>query len=222
MMKKLLIPLITVTIISTAFTSCKEKYSLIEENRSDSVVQAKIVFPEYKKYPDLNEKIRSFIDDDLENYKNECEQFWNAGSQYPYSYRTTFEDKSNSDYINCFISKYIFSGISTETEYFFTFVYNKKTRKIETIENVSEKSLKEIAKLCEEDIKKQVQKETGEKVDPFIEDWIKTGTSPRDINYTAWTASKNVITVYFKTGQVLTKYFGSRKVTIPLKQESRR
>ena len=203
--------------ILTIFASCKENYSLINKDLSTEQIQAKIVLPEYKKYPELNKAISDFIDEDFSQYKSQCESFWESGSHYPYSYRTEFQDKSNSYYINAFVTKFIFAGISLEDEYFFTFVYNKKTKKLETLESVTGKSLSEIGKICAKDIKIQVFNETGEKTIPFVDDWIETGTAPREMNYASWTADKDKVTIYFPTGQVLSNYFGSRKVEIPLK-----
>ena len=152
-------------------------------------------------YPDLSSTIRKEIEKDFENYKEYAER------DFPYSgttstYRTETEDFSNSTYLNCFIKKYIYAGENIEDEYFITFVYNKKTKQIETLENLTGKSLEEISNYCERRLLSE-EKWESEYERIVMTDDIKNGTRPVARNYKAFVAGKKDITIHFSPGQVL-------------------
>ena len=155
------------------------------------------------------------IEKDFENYKQYAEMdfpFSNIAS----TYRTETEDLSNSKYLNCFIRKYIYAGENIEDEYFITFVYNKKTKQIETLENLTGKTLEEISKYCEKALLSE-EKWKSEYERIVMTDDIKNGTRPVPRNYKAFVAGKKEITIHFSPGQVLSSWWGAQSVTIPYK-----
>ncbi|MBO4857059.1 MAG: hypothetical protein J5527_00920 [Treponema sp.] len=207
--------LVLCLVLSTSLISCKEEIVINEEQITSEALVATVKIPEYVKHPDFSSTIKEEIEKDFENYKEYAEM------DFPYSnitstYRTETEDFSNSKYLNCFVKKYIYAGENIEDEYFITFVYNKKTKKIETLENLTGKSLEEIGKYCERALLAEAKWESEYEKNVMTDD-IKNGTRPVPRNYKAFVAGKKEITIHFSSGQVLSNWWGPQKVTIPLK-----
>ena len=204
--------LLIFSVLSTALISCKEKLLINTETTASNALIATVKTPEYERYPEFSAYIREEINKDFEKYKQYAEM------DYPFSkitstYRTEVEDLSNSKYLNCFIKKYIYAGENIEDEYFITFVFNKKTNQIETLENLSGKKLEEISKYCEKTLLANQKWESDYEYNVMSED-IKNGTRPVQRNYRAFIAGKKDITIHFAPGQVLSSWFGPQSVTI--------
>ncbi len=202
-------------VLSISFISCKEKIEINTEQLESEALVATVKIPEYVKYPDFSSTIREEIEKDFENYKKYAEMDF-PFSRITSTYRTEVADYSNSKYLNCFIRKYIYAGENIEDEYFITFVYNKKTKKIETLENLTGKTLEEISKYCEKALLAE-EKWESEYEQIIMTDDIKNGTRPVPINYKAFVAGKKEITIHFSPGQVLSSWWGAQKVMIPYK-----
>lgn len=207
--------LLAFSVLSTALISCKEKIIVNTQAVTSEAIIATVKIPEYERYPEFSAFIKEEIEKDFLDYKKYAEM------DYPYSgitstYRTETEDFSNTKYLNCFIKKYIYAGENIEDEYFITFVLNKKTKQIETLENLSGKKIEEISKYCEKMLISDAKWESDYEYN-VISDDIKTGTRPVQRNYRAFVASKKNITIYFAPGQVRSKWFGPQTVTISYK-----
>lgn len=200
---------------SLMLISCKETIIVNTQAIASESLIATVKIPEYEKYPEFSNYIKEEIEKDFQSYKEYAEL------DYPYSgitstYRTETEDFSNSKYLNCFIKKYIYAGENIEDEYFITFVYNKKNKKMETLENLTGKKLEEISNYCEKKLLSAQKWESDYARNVMTED-IKGGTRPIERNYSAFIAGRKVITIHFAPGQVLSKWYGPQKVTIRYK-----
>lgn len=203
------------SVMLTSLISCKETIIVNTQAIASESLIATVKIPEYERYPEFSTFIREEIEKDFLDYKKYAEM------DYPYSgitstYRTETEDYSNSKYLNCFIKKYIYAGENIEDEYFITFVLNKKTKQIETLENLSGRKLDEISKYCEKKLMANQKWESDYEYN-VISDDIKNGTLPIQRNYSAFVAGKKEITIHFAPGQVLSKWFGPQSVTISYK-----
>lgn len=206
---------ILLTLIPSLLTSCKEIIIINTETIDSEALIATVKIPEYKSYPEFSDYIKKEIENDLQDYKKYAEM------DFPYSsitstYRTEAEDFSNSKYLNCFIKKYIYAGENIEDEYFITFVFNKKTKEIETLENLTGKTLSELSKYCKDALMKKQEWESDYEYNVISED-IKNGTRPVQENYNAFIAGNKNITIHFSSGQVLSKWYGPQTVTISYK-----
>ncbi len=206
---------LVISVLSTSLISCKEKIIVNTQAIASESLIATIKIPKYERYPEFSNLIKEEIEKDFLEYKKYAEM------DYPYSgiistYRTETEDFSNSKYLNCFIKKYIYAGENIENEYFITFVLNKKTKQIETLEKLSGKKLEEISKYCEKTLLSNAKWESEYEYNVMSDD-IKNGTRPVQRNYRAFVAGKKDITIYFAPGQVLSSWFGPQTVTISYK-----
>ena len=200
------------------FTSCKnkEKINISSEAEALPYLTYSIQIPEYTEYPVLSKTIRESLEKDFNNYKKFSKAEWEYDDSDVFTYRTIFEDYSNKDYLNVFIKKYIFCGPSMEDEYYITFCWDKKQKKLVSIEEVTGMTSTELMDLCRQYVKTHLE-DVEKKARAYVDDCIDSALDENLKKYSNFVATKNSITIHFAPGDSAPKGYGPQTVEIKLK-----
>lgn len=206
MKKHILILLVTLFFI---FFGCSVKYSAETQIFEESNVIGTIILPTYKVFPEISDLVKKTILEDFDFYKSNLYK----NSDFKFSYRTEFIDKSNGKFINAIEKKFVSNGKNIEDEYYFTWCMNRKTRKIETVSSITGKTLDEISELCFDKLisvipgLSDIQKyEVGDRIRRYI--------TPEEKSFCNFYADKKNVYIYFPAGSALPEYVGTQIVTI--------
>ena len=205
----------TVTGMFFTFTGCKTKYTLEKVDFNEPGLSASYVFPEYKEYPEFTRYIDKQMSADYESYKKSAERSWKFSQKTTLTYRTEFEDRSNSRFVNAYFRKYLYSGPDKASEYIITFCYDKKFKKIANVTELSGMTLKEISDYCRKDIKANLKYNDAKSKD-FVDYFIDEGTVPELKRFQNITADKKKLTIHFSANATAPEVYGVITVKIPL------
>ena len=199
------------------FTSCKNKEKINVSSESDSLpyLTYSIQIPEYTEYPDFSKAVKESLEKDFSKYKDFAKAEWDYGSTDILTYRTLFEDYSNKDYLNVFIKKYIFCGPSMEDEYYITFCWDKKQKKLVSIEEVTGMTSTKLMDYCRQYVKTHLE-DVDKKARAYVDDCVDSALDENLKKYSNFVAAKKSVTIHFAPGDSAPKGYGPQVVEIKL------
>lgn len=209
MNKKLLFGL-TIALFIFSLFNCYDDYDVIYNDFYVPELKAELQIPVYKNYQDFSEFVNNQLSKDFEKYKNYALTEWEVYQDDTLTYRTVFKDLSTTRYINVFISKFIFCGPEMEDEYYISFSYDKKNKKILNIEEVTGMSTSELIVYCKTELKKKIRE--FENIDKYT---IRFLDSCLDLKFSsqknfAFSVKNNKVNIFFAPGDILPKNYGSQ------------
>lgn len=214
---KLFVRIISVLFVSCIiFSSCKNKEKIIIQNQSGSIpgLNYDLNIPEYPEYEELSKKVADFFQKDFERYKDFATVEWEASQEDTFSYRTVALDYSDKDYVNVFVKKYLYCGPGIEDEYYLTFCWDKKAKKLLTVSEVTGMNEFELCELCRKEVKNNLKKsDLGANEMSYM--WVDSSIYENPSVFSSFTVTKTAVTIYFAPGSAAPKGYGMQTVVIP-------
>lgn len=200
------------------FMSCnrKEKVIVHYEDQEIPGLKYKLQIPEYTEYPELSKIVQEGLENDFTQYKDFATSEWENDNSYTFTYRTIAEDFSNKDYINVFIKKYIYCGPSMEDEYFITYSWDKKQKRLVSIEELTGMTSVKLMDYCQHYIKTHL-KYTDKNSRNYVDSHMNLVMNEDIKKYSHFVATKKLITIYFAPGDSAPKGYGPQVVEIKRK-----
>lgn len=215
-MKKL--SFVYIFFILLLFIGCKNNFNVTTVEFQSDDYKISLELPEYKSNSVFSNYINACLTKDMEAYKAfaEEENKYNRTAGFDtelFTYRTSVQDFSNSQYLNVLVRKYIYSGPNMEDEYLLSFNYDKKSKKIISIFDVYNESENKLKNTCIDMLKNQ---HTGlsDYDKTIIYDCIDLSFNIKRNLFESFILDKNNITIFFAPDLVVPKGYGEQKVVI--------
>lgn len=219
MFRKSFVLLFLIICISLSlFTSCKnkERINISSEVNALPYLTYSIQIPDYTEYPEFSKTIRESLEKDFDKYKSFAKAEWEYDDSDIFTYRTIFEDYSNKDYLNVFIRKYIFCGPSMEDEFYITFCWDKKQKKIVSIEEVTGLTSTKLMDYCRQYVRTHL-KDVEPRARDFVDSCVDQALNEDIKKYSNFVAKKKSVTIHFAPDGSAPKGYGPQTVEIKLK-----
>lgn len=206
------------------------KMSINSANESDSFFNIKAEYPQFEGAdPAFNEKISTLISGEIEQFKKDSRDNWQArkdtaleGEVIPENPSTPFDfiagwspTQLNNRYLSFVINIYYFSGGAHGDEQVYTFNYDIAKKKEITINdflNSSQPALEKLAQLSSQEVTLQLQSSGMEL--GVVKQMIEQGTKPTQENFKDFNFTYNSLIIYFQKYQVAPGAAGSLTITL--------
>lgn len=194
-------------------------------SEKNAVFEAKIAYPQFAGFDDLNSLIKSRTLGAYNDFKSsaqktrrELESAKNASAEKipPFEYAVTCDSIIVSDkYISMLFTAYRYEGGAHGETLLDSITYDKALKKEVSITEASGLSVKDIATQCKDYFMKRLSYGgNGTEAKKARTDWIAEGTIPEAGNYQTFTYDGKTLTVYFEPYTVAPYSEGVQKVTI--------
>mgnify|MGYP003299285143 CR=1 FL=1 len=212
-MNKTLIFCIFLFITSLCICSCNSDFDIIYSNINIPGLDASLQIPVYNKYNEFSEYVNNQLTKDFEKYKGYALTEWELYQEDTLTYRTVFKDLSTARYINVFISKFIYCGPEMEDEYYITFSYDKKNKKILDITDCTKMDTETLSLCCKDKLKKNITKIVRDKeYVEFLNSCVESKLTTQIKNYSAFSIQNKKVKIYFAPGDIFPKKYGGQIV----------
>ena len=200
-------------------------YKMTTVSEKTDVFEAKIAYPQFAGFDDLNSLIKSRTLGAYNDFKSsaqktrrELESAKNASAEKipPFEYAVTCDSIIVSDkYISMLFTAYRYEGGAHGETLLDSITYDKALKKEVSITEASGLSVKDIATQCKDYFMKHLNYGgNGAEAKKARTDWIAEGTIPEAGNYQTFTYDGKKLTVYFEPYTVAPYSEGVQKVTI--------
>ena len=197
------------------FAGCagKEKINISQQEEEIPGLKYSLQIPEYPDYPEFSKAINDALVKDFEKYKRFAVGEWESGAEDTLTYRTIAQDFSNKDYVNVFITKYIFRGINSEDEYYITFCWDKKQKKLVGIEDVTGMTDLELMEYCRNYVKTHLE-DVEERARSYVDSCVDLALNEDIRRYSNFVAAKDSVIIHFASGDSAPIGYGPQTVEI--------
>ena len=196
---------------------------------SDNFFRISADYPQFQGVaPAFNEKIANLIKGEIEDFKKNSKENWEAikatmppgensseNPEQPFEFIALWAPiQLNNQYISIVINIYYFSGGAHGNEEIYAFNYDLAKQQEITISDFlgSPEALAKIAELSAQNIAIDLESK-GVLVDENISQMIKEGTAPTPENFKDFNFNRDALTIYFQKYQVAPGAAGSIKDT---------
>ncbi|PID70343.1 hypothetical protein CSB37_03075 [bacterium DOLZORAL124_38_8] len=173
-----------------------------------------IEYPVFQNNKKLNEVIQALFKDSVDNFKNSLKK--NKSKVLESVLEGTVETVMDNDEQSSFVyTYYVFTGGNHGMTNFKTLMYDKKSQKVLSLEDVlgsvTELKLKKLSTVVRQKLMKQIEAPD--------EKWVQEGTEPKVENFTNFVRTEaNELRFYFPQYQVAAYSDGPQVVNIPLSE----
>lgn len=197
----------------------KDLYSMTTENDNLPHIEYKLEYPLFKDFPVINKEINEIVKtckNTISSSKIDWEEqkAMNGGyapGRYS-SFLTTEKIFIDENYISIQFENYSYLGGAHGNTLIQTITYNRNTRRVITLPELTRTSLDQTADFCYNHFLSQ------RNIDQITDlDWLQTGTSPDPENYRVFFYDGKNAIVTFNHYQIAPYSSGIFDVTIPLK-----
>lgn len=197
-------------------------YKMTTVSEKTDVFEAKIVYPQFAGFDDLNSIIKSRTLGAYNDFKSSAQktrrELENASAKKlpPFEYAAACDSIIVSDkYISMLFTAYRYEGGAHGETQLDSITYDKALKKEVSITEVSGLSIKDIATQCKDYFMKRLSYGgNSAEAKKARTDWIAEGTIPEAGNYQTFTYDGKTLTVYFEPYTVAPYSEGVQKVTI--------
>ena len=200
-------------------------YKMTTVSEKNTVFEAKVLYPQFAGFDDLNSLIKSRALDAYDDFKSsaqktrkEIESTKSASAEKipPFEYKAVCDSIIVSDnYISMLFTAYRYEGGAHGETLLDSITYDKALKKEVSITEASGLSVKDIATQCKDYFMKHLNYGGNEaEAQKARTDWIAEGTIPEESNYRTFTYDGKKLTVYFEPYTVAPYSEGVQKVTI--------
>ncbi|MGI5055513.1 PdaC/SigV domain-containing protein [Treponema socranskii] len=209
----------------TASQKGAASYKMTTVSEKNAAFEAKVVYPQFAGFDDLNSLIKSRALDAYDDFKSsaqktrrELEKAKNASAEKipPFEYKAVCDSIIVSDkYISMLFTAYRYEGGAHGETLLDSITYDKALKKEVSITEASGLSIKDVATKCKDYLMKRLNYGgNGAEAQKARTDWIAEGTIPEASNYQTFTYDGKKLTVYFEPYTVAPYSEGVQKVTI--------
>ena len=209
----------------TASQKGAASYKMTTVSEKNEVIEAKVVYPQFEGFDDLNSLIKSRTLGAYDDFKSsaqktrkEIESAKSASAEKipPFEYKAVCDSIIVSDnYISMLFTAYLYEGGAHGETLLDSITYDKALKKEVSITEASGLSVKDIATQCKDYFMKHLNYGGNEaEAQKARTDWIAEGTIPEESNYQTFTYDGKKLTVYFEPYTVAPYSEGVQKVTI--------
>ncbi len=164
-------------------------------------------------YKILNEKIKSTINADIEQFKKDASESIPVAEGLKLAFDFTFDSYDAGNYVSYVINEYINLGGAHPNTYVKTISYDIKNNKVVTIQDLLKGNSKIIEQLSSytrnELSNNSILKEVNDK------DMLKAGTAAKIENFSRFAFDKKGLIIFFEKYQVAPYVAGDFTVTVP-------
>ena len=197
-------------------------YKMTTVSEKTDVFEAKIAYPQFAGFDDLNALIKSRTLGAYNDFKSSAQktrrELENASAKKlpPFEYVASCDSIIVSDnYISILFTAYRYEGGAHGETLLDSITYDKTLKKEVSITEASGLSIKDIATQCKDYFMKRLNYGGNEaEAQKARTDWIAEGTIPEASNYQTFTYDGKKLTVYFEPYAVAPYSEGVQKVTI--------
>ena len=197
-------------------------YTLTTVSEKNAIFEAKVVYPQFAGFDDLNALVKSRALDAYDDFKSSAQktrrEIESASSQKlpPFEYIASCDTIVMSEkYISMLFTAYRYEGGAHGETLLDSITYDKALKKEVSITEASGLSVKDIATKCKDYFTKRLNYGgNGAEAQKARTDWIAEGTIPEASNYQTFTYDGKTLTVYFEPYTVAPYSEGVQKVTI--------
>ena len=197
-------------------------YKMTTVSEKTDVFEAKIVYPQFAGFDDLNALIKSRTLGAYNDFKSSAQktrrELENASAKKlpPFEYAAACDSIIVSDkYISMLFTAYRYEGGAHGETQLDSITYDKALKKEVSITEASGLSIKDIATQCKDYFMKRLSYGgNSAEAKKARTDWIAEGTIPEAGNYQTFTCDGKKLTVYFEPYTVAPYSEGVQKVTI--------
>ena len=197
-------------------------YKMTTVSEKTDVFEAKIVYPQFAGFDDLNSLIKSRTLGAYNDFKSSAQktrrELENASAKKlpPLEYAAACDSIIVSDkYISMLFTAYRYEGGAHGETQLDSITYDKALKKEVSITEASGLSIKDIATQCKDYFMKRLSYGgNSAEAKKARTDWIAEGTIPEAGNYQTFTYDGKTLTVYFEPYTVAPYSEGVQKVTI--------
>ena len=197
-------------------------YKMTTVSEKTDVFEAKIVYPQFAGFDDLNSLIKSRTLGAYNDFKSSAQktrrELENASAKKlpPFEYAAACDSIIVSDkYISMLFTAYRYEGGAHGETQLDSITYDKALKKEVSITEASGLSIKDIATQCKDYFMKRLSYGgNSAEAKKARTDWIAEGTIPEAGNYQTFTYDGKKLTVYFEPYTVAPYSEGVQKVTI--------
>ena len=197
-------------------------YKMTTVSEKTDVFEAKIVYPQFAGFDDLNSLIKSRTLGAYNDFKSSAQktrrELENASAKKlpPFEYAAACDSIIVSDkYISMLFTVYRYEGGAHGETQLDSITYDKALKKEVSITEASGLSIKDIATQCKDYFMKRLSYGgNSAEAKKARTDWIAEGTIPEAGNYQTFTYDGKTLTVYFEPYTVAPYSEGVQKVTI--------
>jgi len=197
-------------------------YKMTTVSEKNEVIEAKVVYPQFEGFDDLNSLIKSRTLGAYDDFKSSAQktrrELENASAKKlpPFEYAAACDSIIVSDkYISMLFTAYRYEGGAHGETLLDSITYDKALKKEVSITEASGLSIKDIATQCKDYFMKRLSYGgNSAEAKKARTDWIAEGTIPEAGNYQTFTYDGKTLTVYFEPYTVAPYSEGVQKVTI--------
>ena len=197
-------------------------YKMTTVSEKTDVFEAKIVYPQFAGFDDLNSLIKSRTLGAYNDFKSSAQktrrELENASAKKlpPFEYAAACDSIIVSDkYISMLFTAYRYEGGAHGETQLDSITYDKALKKEVSITEASGLSIKDIATQCKDYFMKRLSYGgNSAEAKKARTDWIAEGTIPEAGNYQTFTYDGKTLPVYFEPYTVAPYSEGVQKVTI--------
>ncbi|QNL96830.1 DUF3298 and DUF4163 domain-containing protein [Treponema sp. Marseille-Q4132] len=197
-------------------------YKMTTVSEKTDVFEAKIVYPQFAGFDDLNSLIKSRTLGAYNDFKSSAQKTrrelenTSAKKLPPFEYAAACDSIIVSDkYISMLFTAYRYEGGAHGETQLDSITYDKALKKEVSITEASGLSIKDIATQCKDYFMKRLSYGgNSAEAKKARTDWIAEGTIPEAGNYQTFTYDGKTLTVYFEPYTVAPYSEGVQKVTI--------
>ncbi len=176
---------------------------------------------EYYKYPEnyslVNAHITSVVTGQYTEFKSYAKEEWthatllNDTTLPPYQYNVKTTDYEDNSIISVLVNSYIYDGGPHGNYNLVSFNYDKKNKKLFTLEDLCKYSINDLSDLCRANLVKQIIDYKKMKIPEINEltEYIYKGTEPNKGNFEVYTVDSKNIYFYFEPYSVAPYSFGT-------------
>ena len=188
-------------------------YSKINSIDENNKYKIQIYFP-ITKYNLLNIAIKKEIDKNLKEFKKYSLEF-PVKEDFYYTFYVLYDEYYYQNYISIVLYFEEFTGGAHPIHFIKTFVYDKETNKLLTIDDLltqNKNLLNELSTIVRKELLKIPKYQ-----DPIVKSMLLDGTKPTKENFSKFALTKDGLKVYFDYYQIAPYYYGNSELTIPYK-----
>ena len=216
MKRSLLYPFYIIILASLVLSGCKLKVNSSNTHIEEAHFTVDFNCPEFPQYPEFSRLVKESLEKDYNEYREEVARNHQYSPDEDFSYRTEFRTFKSGNFINLIVLKYLRASADSEDQYIRTYVWNKKSKSLAKLSDVTSIPLKQISSKCQDAIMSRAVNVTDSNRQMILDE-VQTGTAPDPENYSAWTVKDGRITFYFESGTTLSSWYGMQAVELDTK-----
>lgn len=204
--------------------------SINSVSQTDNFYNIKAEYPQFDDAKAFNDKISTLINGEIDTFKKESKDNWDAriattppgqtvpeNPSEPFDFIATWNPvQLNKKYLSFVINIYDFTGGAhgvNEVHAFNHDVLQKKEITINDFLGNSSQALQKLSQIAAQQVTSQIQS-SGVQIDSVLTQMIQQGTQPTPDNYSNFNFNYNSLTIYFQQYQVAPGYVGPVTITI--------